>query len=393
MSKILSPPNASVAYSLFYAGQFVLLGLQLPFLGGWLAGRNFSAADIGVVTGIALIARLVIGPAVAFWADHQLDERKALKRVSFIFALSAAALALAPGKAATALAAISVTTIFGVILPLTDTTVLRADRNGFLHYGRIRAIGSACFLAATIFGGVVVAKWGLDAAIYGMAIAAGTTIVAAYLLPAGAGARDGERPVSWREAPQLLAAPVFLAVALSAGLTQSAHAVYYAFSYLRWEALGYSPMIIGLLWATGVIAEIFVLAGGREIARRFAPMLLLGAAGLTAVLRWSITAMEPPLAILFLAQLMHAGTYSFAYLGAIEFLDRAVPVRLINTSMTLISTAGIGALTGLATIAAGFIWREAGPAAAYWAMAALGAAAAAVAFLVSRVWNGDRLFA
>ncbi|MEO1243099.1 MAG: MFS transporter [Pseudomonadota bacterium] len=384
--------RVSILYSLFYSGQFVLLGVQLPFFAGWLAMRGFAASEIGLITGAALIARLAFGPLVAFWADHQDDERKSLRLVSFLFALGAAALIIAPGKWLIAAAAVVVIWTFGLLVPLTDTAVLRADRNGHLHYGQTRAIGSGAFLSTTIIGGAVLTGFGIGASVWVMAIAAACAFGVSLILPAGAGGRGGVKPVSWREAPKLLANPVFLAVLFAAGLTQGAHAVYYAFSYLRWEALGYSAQVIGLLWATGVIAEIFLLTRARGLARRFGPATLLALGGAGAAFRWTVIAMEPAIWILFLVQILHALTFAATYLGTIEFLDRAAPTRLVNTAMTLMSTTGVGAMTGLATVIAGFVWQAHGPASAYLMMAAMGAGAFVIAFLVARIWDGERLF-
>ena len=385
--------RVSILYALFYSGQFVLLGVQLPFFAGWLDMRGFVASEIGLITGAALIARLVFGPPVAFWADHQDDERRSLRLVSFLFAAAAVALIFAPGKWLIGAAAVIVIWTFGLLVPLTDTAVLRADRNGHLHYGQTRAMGSAAFLATTIIGGAVLTGFGIGASVWVMAIAGLCAFGASLALPAGAGGRGGAKPVSWREAPKLLANPVFIAVLFAAGLTQGAHAVYYAFSYLRWEALGYSAQVIGFLWATGVIVEILLLTRARGLARRFGPAMLLALGGAGAAIRWTITAMEPPLWVLFFVQTLHALTFAATYLGTIEFLDRAAPTRLVNTAMTLMSTTGVGAVTGLATVIAGFVWQAHGPVSAYLMMAAMGAGAFVIALVVARIWDGTKLFA
>jgi len=387
-----SKHHVGLCYSLFYAGQYVLLGVQLPFFAGWLDSRGFVAQEIGFITGAALIARLAFAPLIAFWADHQHDERIALRLVSFVFAAAATGLLLAPGKATVGAAAAMVIWAFGVLTPLSDSAVLRADRNGWLHYGQTRAAGSGFFLATTIVGGAALSRLGVEAAAWAMALAAVFAFLMSLALPEGAGARGGARPVSWREAPRLMANPVFVGVLLAAGLTQGAHAVYYAFSYLRWAELGYSELTIGLLWATGVAAEIVLLARARGLARRFGAKALLAVGAGGAALRWAATAAEPPLAILFLVQTMHALTFACAYLGAIEFLDRAAPLRLINTGMTLMSTTGVGAITGLATVLAGLAWDARGAAAAYLMMAAMGAGALVAALAAGRAWDGGRLF-
>lgn len=387
-----SHKNAGPLYGLYYGGQFILLGFQLPFFAGWLALKGFDAAEIGWITGASLIARLLFGPFVAYWADHQADERRSLRIVTFFFALSAAGLMIAPGKILIGACAAVMMWCFGLLIPLTDTAVLRADRNGWLHYGQTRAAGSVFFLATNILGGVLLVKTGVIAAAPAMALAAGFAFFMTFLLPAGAGGRGGAKPVSWREAPRLISNPAFLTVLGSAGLIQGAHAVYYAFSFLRWEQLGYSTLIIGCLWATGVAAEIFLLARARGLARRFGPAGLLALGGAAAAFRWVVIGVEPPLPVLFAVQLLHALTFASAYLGAIEFLDRAVPLRLVNTGMTIMSTTGVGAVTGVATVIAGYVWNGAGPGAAYFLMAAMGATAFFLALLLRRVWRGGKLF-
>jgi PPP family 3-phenylpropionic acid transporter len=393
MAQAWMKKRAGALYAGFYGGQFILLGVQLPFFAGWLSFKGFAPEEIGLLTGAALIGRLALGPFVAFWADAQDDERRALRLVSSVFALGAAALIIAPGKILISVAALAVLWSFGLLVPLTDAAVLRADRNGRLHYGQTRAAGSFFFLATTVGGGALLTRAGLGAAVWVMAAAASFSLLMSLALPEGAGGGGAAKPLSWREAPKLMRQPVFIVVLFSAGLTQGAHAVYYGFSFLRWRELDYSPQTIGFLWAAGVIAEILLLTRARGLARRFSVPMLLAAGGAAAAVRWTLTALEPPLAVLFLVQTLHAFTFAAAYLGAIEFLDRAAPLRLVNTGMTLMSTTGVGALTGLATIAAGFVWSAYGAPPAYFLMTAMGLCAFALALLLGRVWDGGKLFA
>lgn len=387
-----SPRLVGPRFAAFYAAKFILLGVQLPFFAGWLALNGFVASEIGLLTGAALMARLLLGPFIAYWADRQSDERRAMRIVAALFAIGGVGLAVAPGKATIAAAAFLVYWTFGLLVPLSDSLALRADRNGWIRYGRIRATGSASFLLTTILGGAALARLGVGAAAPAMAAAGCATFLAALAMPAGVGGRGPGTAPSWREAPRLLKAPIFLAALAAAGLIQGAHAVYYAFSYLRWAELGYSETVIGLLWATGVIAEIVLLVAARNVAGRLSPSRLLMIGAGAAAVRWFATALEPSLAVLFLIQTLHAGTFAAAYLGSIEFIDRAAPARLVNTAMTVMSATGVGAVTGAATIAAGYLWESEGPAAAYFLMSVMGVAAFAISVWLAARWDGRRLF-
>lgn len=382
--------RTEASYAALYSSKFISLGIQLPFFSGWLHWKGLTASEIGLLTGLALGARLVLGPFVALWADRRRDPRTGLRAVSAVFALSSMFLALAPGKSAIAAAGVAMLWAFGVLVPLADTAALRADRAGELHFGRTRAFGSSAFLLTTLIGGEALTRLGLDASVAIMAGAASLTLLASLILPPAAPRSPAANP--FEDAGKLLGARTFVAALAASALIQGAHATYYSFSALRWSELGYAPRIIGALWAAGVIAEIVLLTRMKGLVRRLGPqrLMMIGAAG--ATVRWLATAAEPPLAILFLVQTLHALSFAATYMGMIEFIDRAVPARLVNTAMAVNSTAGVGAMTGLATVSAGFLFQSQGASAAWLLMAAMASAGFACAFALSRVWKGERLF-
>jgi PPP family 3-phenylpropionic acid transporter len=372
-------------YSLFYAAQFVLLGVQLPFLSGWLAREGFAASEIGLLSGLSLGARLLVGPAVAFWADRDGNHPKALRLVSLLFGAGALGLALFGGKPLIALSAVAVLWSFGLLVPLSDTAILRADRAGRLHYGGVRAAGSAAFLLTNVIAGFIIARTDAGAGVVIMAVAGAATFLIAMTLPlGGAPAPQDAGRSRWREAATLMTAPAFLLFLASAGLIQGSHAAYYSFSILHWTDLGYGATVVGFLWATGVVAEIFVLTRVRGLVRRWGAETLIIIGGAGAALRWTLTGMDPPLPLLFLVQTMHALSFAAAYLGAVEYIDRSLPKHLTNTAMTLMSTTGVGAITGLATVACGYLYEARGAGAIYALVAAMGASGMMCAALLKR---------
>lgn len=380
-----------ISYAALYSSKFVLLGVQLPFFSGWLHLKGLSAPDIGWITGAALAARFAFGPFLAVWADRRRDPRTGIRTVSFVFAAASMLLNFAPGQTAIAAASVAMLWSFGVLAPLADAAVLRADRAGRLNFGRTRAIGSTAFLLTTLLGGETLTRLGLHAAVAIMAAAGLSTFVVSLLLPKSPDAPRANAG-SLVEAARLLSSKPFVAALAAAAFIQGGHAVYYAFSILHWTELGYSPRVIGALWAAGVVAEIALFMRMRGLVRGLGPQKLfaIGAAG--AAIRWGVTALEPPLAVLFLVQTLHALSFAATYVGTIEFIDRAVPGRLVNTAMTINATAGVGAMTGLATIAAGYVYEAGGGSAAYLAMAAMAGVGLVFAVVLARNWNGKRLF-
>ncbi|MEO1707576.1 MAG: MFS transporter, partial [Pseudomonadota bacterium] len=353
--------------------------------------------------GIALALRLVCAPVIARLADQHKDKRKPLLWMTMVSAVAAGLTLMGGHIILIAVGAAGMIFAFGLMVPLIDSLVLRADRNGLVVYGPIRAVGTLAFLLANVTLGYYFREAGFSPVAMVLFLAALAGVGVTLILPPFADAATpqdteqdkppgGRASVFWDEALRLVSNPVFLIALFAAGLTQAGHAVYYAYSVLHWPTLGYSPLTIGWLWAVGVMAEIVLLTTARPLAKRLGVARLLAIGALAAGVRWAGTASEPTLPLLFCLQMLHALTFGAAYLGAVEFVDRAVPVRLVNTGMVVFSTTGVGALTGVATIIAGYVFERAGPAWAYGLMSALGFSALALAVVLGRIWQGQKLF-
>ena len=257
------------------------------------------------------------------------------------------------------------------IMPLTDAAAIAASGAHRIDYGRLRRWGSISFIAMTYVTGWAVTGRGPSAVI---ALAAGSVAlvcVALWTIPAPP--RNG----GVRHRPTLASLKaVFgdrrvLLFVLAAGLVQGAHGVYYGFGTLNWRRLGYGEETIGALWATGVIAEIVLFSHGIRWVRRFGPVGLVALGGVGAALRWGLTALNPPLPVLFAVQLLHALTFGAVHLGAVHGIHKLVRSELAATVQTLYSVLSAGLFTSLATLLAGPLYARWGSG-AYLAALAMG---------------------
>lgn len=374
------PQRADAPLFGLYASSFFMLGVQLPFFSGWLALEGFSASEIGLINGAALALRLALGPIIAFEADRRVQNAEALRLVALVLGGSAAALSLVDARPLLAIAAILMLASFGVLFPLQDASLLRADRAGRANFGRVRSAGSFAFLIATLAGGEVLTRFGAASTAPILALAGALVFASALGVPKtdgplAASARGGVR--------KLLADRSFAATLAAAALVQGAHAAYYAFSILHWTSLGLSQRVIGALWAIGVIVEIVLLWRAGRLALRFRGETLMLAGALGAVARWLGIAAEPPLPVLFLVQTLHAASFALAYIGMTQVLRERAPPHLLGAAISLNSTL-IAATTGIATIAAGFLFERFGGPPAYLLMAAMAAVSAAITL---RLWR------
>ncbi len=170
---------------------------------------------------------------------------------------------------------------------------------------------------------------------------------------------------------------------VAASLIQASHAVYYGFSALQWRALGLDGTAIAALWALGVIAEIVLFALQGRLPPFFQPpvLLIVGAAG--GALRWAAMALNPPVALLPLLQLLHAASFGATHLGTLGFLAAKAPPGQGATAQGHIAIA-VGTTMAGATALSGVLYGAFGSL-AYAAMALAAIAGGVAAYVANRV--------
>lgn len=381
--------------SAFYVAIFLIVGCYMPFLPVWLNWRGLSDAQISLIYAVPVIVRAAFTPAMTFAADRSGRPVALLKGLAWGSLLSVALLPFASGFAGIFTVILLFTLFWMSVIPVTDSIALTGARAGLADYGRMRLWGSLSYIAMTSAAGVGVDLFGPPAALWLFIGAAASVLAAAYWLPSdkqlnAPARRDGAVAASkprFGDMLRLLRLPELWLFLGATGAIHSAHAVYYIFGTLHWTAAGISPAVIGALWAVGVIAEIVLFAWGRRVSRWFGPVQLLVMAGAASALRWAVTAYDPPLAALFLVQTLHGLTFGAAHLGAMQFIDRAIPHRLASSAQGLYASVTAGIVMGLVSLSAGPLYRNlAGQ--AYLIMAVLGLAGFLLGLLLARRWRG-----
>lgn len=351
---------------------FGTTGVILVFLPRWLeVERALSGAEIGAVLSLAQFARILTGPAVAYWADGASDRSAPLKIVSLAaVAAYAAFFFLADGFWALLVLGFLALSLSQSLTPLIEAATLRATAAGKLNYGMARGIGSFAFIVANVAGGILISRFGLGAVVVwvvsGMALVVATSWLGlprdpplAHARAARAGAIGG-----------LLRNRRFVILIVACGLIQSAHGFYYGFSTIVWRGQGISPEMVGILWGFGVAIEIAFLFSLPFIERRTTPetLILLGAGG--GVARWFAMGFAPLGAALWPLQALHALSFAAAHVGAMRLVHREAPEHAATMAQTLYAALSAGVLMGISTLLSGYLYDHVG-ARGYWAMAAL----------------------
>jgi PPP family 3-phenylpropionic acid transporter len=346
--------GASARFSLFYGALFLQVGVVLPFWPVVLAGRGLTPAELALVLAGASGARTLTGPLLGFVSDRFRLWRGFLFGIGLASAAGLAAFGLVHGLVPCLLLGILIGPLYPALTPIVDAHALRSAERQGRDFGRMRLWGSIAFLAANIASGGLIGALG-SGSILGIVVSLTVLgALAALILPGGVHGAPGTGPhVDFAAIGQLLNSPRFVAILLIAGGIQTSHAVLYNFGTLAWRAQGLGSSVIGLLWATGVAAEVVLLTQAQRLLRRFGAERMLVLGGLAGLVRWGALALAPPLPLLFALQLLHALTFAVTFIAAIHLVQEAVPARLAATAQAIYTVAASGIFFSLVTAGAG----------------------------------------
>lgn len=363
-----------------YGAYCGMIGVQMPFFPLWLKAKGLDAELIGLVLSAPLVARLIAIPLVTRQADRREALRAAILLASAASVFGYGLVGLAEGPAAILAAFALASFAVAPILPLAETYALRGLAARGRAYGPVRVWGSATFIVGSMAAGFVTDIIPARDLIWLIVIASLLTALAAlWLGPLGAAP-----PASAAAAPRrgLLRDPPFLAVLVAASLIQASHAVYYGFSTLQWRAAGFDGTTIAGLWTLGVLAEIvlFALQGGLPSALTPGIFLLVG--GLGGTLRWSVMALNPPVVLLPIVQLLHGLSFGATHLGALGFVSRHAPPGQGATAQGYLALA-IGTTTAAMMALSGVLYGAYGGR-AYAAMALTAIAGCVAGYIAIR---------
>ena len=170
-------------------------------------------------------------------------------------------------------------------------------------------------------------------------------------------------------------------IAALSALIQGSHSTYYIFASITWQLAGLGGLTIAALWALGVLAEIVVFALSPRFTLR--PSMLVVIGGVGAMLRWLITAQEPPVAVLAVVQLAHGLSFGLTQVGTMGLMVRHVPMPVVARAQGYLAACG-GIVASSASIVSGAIYARYGQG-VYYVMAAMALSGAAVMWLARAI--------
>jgi PPP family 3-phenylpropionic acid transporter len=336
-----------------YAALFVAPGFYLPFFPVFLASLGFSPEAIGIAIGIPMGMRLLANPVAGILSDRWQRPRRFLAILGIGAAFAFVLMAVAPATSSVMLLIALAALFWGPAFPLTDAFGVRLARERGIDYGRARLWGSISFIAANVALGVALEVLPVSSIVWLIAASLVLFSISVQMLP-----RLKTPPPAAIAAPPKISAKVLLGV-FAAACVQSSHAALYAFGSVHWRGSGISSSFIGFLWGAGVAAEVVVFYFATVLLKRFTPIQLILMGGVTSVVRFALTALDPPQALLLPLMMMHAFTFTATFLGMVAIAGESGGEGAQGRAQAFSATAVSIAML-LATFAAGPLYAQYG---------------------------------
>lgn len=377
----VSAPDAqtrrlTVGVSGLYLALYLHYG-YFTFIPLWLRTMGASAAEIGVLLAIPLILRLLTVAPFSAWAGRRGRVRDATTVTAVLSALLIALLMLDPDHAGRIAVILAFSIMWDQLPVLTDAYAVMAVRSHNVDFGRVRVWGSIAVVASTGSAGWIIGSTGIQMLPVLIAALLLLPAIVAPLLPSdrAMAAPKTEAVGRWRD---ILADRRLMRALIASALIMGSHGVLTNFAAIQWAAKGVSTGLIGTLQAVAVSVEIVAFWFGTRFLGGRDPILLICVAAAVAVVRWTVMALDPGLAITFLVQMLHGVTSTGAILGVMLVIAQRVPLQSSATAQGL-NAVLLGVALAAVTLGSGLLWSY-GVAPAYLAMAGLAALAVVAAW-------------
>jgi len=362
----------------FYLWYFAFVGAYGPFFALYLQDRGFDPVRIAILMAVGPVARIFVPNFWGWLADRYRARGRIQRAVAFVTPFIAAGLLLHPGFAGMLCLLIVWSLFWAGLLPLVEASTLNVLRARMGVYGRIRLWGSIGFIVVVVSGGYLFDAYGVGKLEWVILLLLAVTALTVFALPRDRTTPTQAEKVSLRA---VLLNPGVAGMIAGFFLMQVAHAPYNTFYSIYLVDAGYSKTAIGWLWAIGVVAEIVLFFWLPQLMRRWRLEQILVACFCFAIVRFLMIAWGvDSLAILLVAQLMHAMTFGAFHAAGVAATHRVFHGELQSRGQALYSSLGYGAGGALGTLAAGYAWESLGGAVTF----SLSAAAALIGLLAVR---------
>ena len=362
----------------FYGFYFASLGVLVPYWSLYLKSLGYNSLTIGSLIAI-LPATKLVAPYIWGWlADHSRRSMLIIRLASVLALLSFSLVLLRDDHWWIAFTMLLFSFFWNATLPQFEAVTLNHLGEDTHRYSMIRLWGSLGFIVVVVLMGDLLETYSTKAIPLVVLLSFAGIALFSFIVPEKSSLPHSDHSPIWHviRQPQVMA---FLVVTF---LMLCSHGPYYTFYTIYLQEHGYSPHMTGILWAVGVLAEVIIfLLMHRLLPQYGARKLLLATLALTS-LRWLMIGFYvDDMAVLFLAQLLHAFSFGVFHAVSISLVHQYFTGSHQGRGQALYSSTGFGAGVATGSLISGFVWDQYGAEVLF----SFGSACALLAMLI--VWR------
>jgi PPP family 3-phenylpropionic acid transporter len=338
-----------VPFAALSASYFAHIGFFNPYLSLWLKEMGLAVWLIGLMLSAQSLTR-IFAPYIWGWlSDHTGDRVRLMRCSAGVAFLVSLGLAWNGGVGWIVVVLLLMFTHTSSMMPMAEAAMAHLVTAGgqfdARRYGHVRLWGSVGFLVTVFVAGAWFEHRGMGdfPALTWISLLAVNLSV--WMLPS-----HRETVQAGEHKPSVL--PVLMQVHnlcffASVFFHVLAHFSIYVFFSLYLDELGYSKLMIGVLWGVSVAVEILAFYTQGRWLHHFTLTGWLLVCSILMVIRMLLTAGGGhSLWLLLVAQCLHAITFAVHHTACTAWLTRHFPERLRGRGQALYSTIGYG-LTGV----------------------------------------------
>jgi len=341
-----------------YFFYFAYLGAFSPYFSLYLSSLDIAAAGIGAIMSLPQLVRIFAPHLWGWLADRSGHRLRVAQICTAIGTVVYCGLFAATDFDALYAVVLLMTFFLSAALPQVETTTLSHLGEHSAQYGRVRVWGSIGFIAAVLIIGYMLDALEIRVLLWIMLAILGATAVFLMLVPEPPQSAHAHEhtPIA-----HIIRQPQVIALIVACALMAVAHGPYYTFYSIHLVGFGYTKGAVGWLWSLGVICEIAIFFWMAHLFRAFTLRQVLIASFALAGIRFAIIALcADNLALLLLAQTLHAASFGSFHAAALGYVHRFFRGRnqargqAIYTSLTF----GLGGTVG--GMYSGYAWEHFG---------------------------------
>ena len=359
----------------FYFSYFAGLGIIIPFFPLYCKHLGFIPLQIAMINAVMPLSKVLFPPFWAFLADR-FQVRKGIT----VLTASLSVAIFIPFFWLTSFESIMlwilIFSFFRVaILPLVEVTTLEFNEKKHIPYGQIRIWGSAGFILMSFALGKVIDITSVRIVLYAILAASAFNFLSILGLPG----QENFHVRSSLSLKNILLKRPMLIFFLCCMMMQISHGTYYSFFSIHLEHEGYTKSYIGMLWALGVVSEIFLMYFAQHLIAYFGLLRIFSLTFVLTASRWGIYSLTASFVPLLLGQMLHSFSYGIFHVAAITHTYCKFTGSNRGMGQSLYSGATFGAGSIIGFLLNGFLYDRLGP----YILFALSAAIALIGFGLS----------